>query len=77
MIISDQREGDVKLTLNDCIMGDVVELDGLDGVFLVTDYFDNKTRRLVRLNDGYIFDVKIVSVAHSIRYQFIITDKED
>lgn len=74
MKINDLRKSDVKVTINDCNMGDVVELDGLDGVFVVTDRFNNDTCLVVRLSDGFTFDVKNISVAHIIKYEFVIMD---
>lgn len=74
MKINDTRERDVDITVNECRMGDVVELDDFEGVFIVTDRFNDDKCLVVRLSDGFTFNAKNEGVAHIVKYEFVITD---
>lgn len=74
MTINDKREYNKPLALDKCYTGDTVELDSLEGVFIVTDYHPRSNKRtVVRLSDGLLFHCDDCEKTRAITCELMIT----
>lgn len=75
MKINDRRKRDKTIILGDCHEGDIVEIDGFEGSFLVSDYKPCKDQTMVvRLSDGFMFICQICTSVCAINCELVITE---